>query len=147
MSDEIAELFEATDPNGGTSDPDLTADPSEQRAGDREFSEALESDLTADPDGSDPDPAAEMEPGTWVDRVADVLKEVPERDFRDADPSELWDPEEGAENRLLFVLEEVVGGGGVPNWAHALIGTGEAVMKHGAAVEAEDDEDAEGGIY
>lgn len=67
--------------------------------------------------------------------IADRLKQPLEGSIYDAEIGELWSPEDGAENRLLLVAEELGGLEGIPRGFHVLIGFAELLVKHS------DDED------
>lgn len=62
--------------------------------------------------------------------ITDRLREPLEGSIYQEDIGELWDPEEGAENRLLLVLEEIGGLEGIPRAGHAVIGLAELWVKH-----------------
>lgn len=98
--------------------------------------EALDSDpdrvdREPTPGDSDPDlPPMDESSSSLADRLTEPL----EGSIYDADVGELWNPEQGAENRLLVVAEEVAGlSEGLPRGVHLLIGGAELYYKHALA--------------
>lgn len=79
-----------------------------------------EADLDLDP--------IEDEPSSTS--IVDHLKRAPEGSIEDADARQIFSIEEGAEDRLALVAEDVLGSEGIPNWLHLLVGSIEVSIKH-----------------
>lgn len=123
---EIASRIDSPTSSDGADEP-ADADPGEPDLSDLEDVEALEPEKS----------------------IGDLLKEPLEGSIYDQDIGELWNPEEGAENRLLLVAEELGGIDGIPRAAHLAIAIAEILSKHSedsssestSSDDPEDDED------
>lgn len=63
--------------------------------------------------------------------ILDHLKRAPDGSIEDANASEMFSIEEGAEDRLALVAEDVLSSEGVPNWLHLTVAAIEIAIKHG----------------
>lgn len=55
--------------------------------------------------------------------IWEVLQRTPSKSVREADATELFDPEHGGRDRFALVVEEVLGSEGIPLWLHLVVAT------------------------
>lgn len=81
-------------------------------------------DAVADAD----EPADEPDGVRWVD----VLRRAPSGSIETASAREIFSPDAGGWDRVALVLEDVLAGEGLPNWAHLLIAPVEIAIANGS---------------
>ena len=110
--------------------------------------EAVGGDSDPTPDQGEPDQGRGIEVdvgGIETDGPAEAdlgarLRAPLEGSIHDRTRREIWDPENGAENRVILVVEELGGLDGIPRAGHLVIGFAEMLVKHSEPDQGEPDQ-------